>query len=184
MAYPLAHGWTPSEDKALKLEAMRLGDQPATGELKMWIQFYRQPVSGADIHEEKRAALRSRVAARKAGRDSPENSTASDVAVISRAETRAVHEQRRAALYARISARKVAHDTLTDLRKHAIASASRKWPRPRCHPLHEDNLRRIAAQLRAQQERRAAAEASLRAAADARVAHLMELRANGRHIQK
>ncbi|KAJ7835679.1 hypothetical protein B0H14DRAFT_2590149 [Mycena olivaceomarginata] len=49
---------------------------------------------------------------------------------------------RLAALYACVAARRARIDNLLTLRAEAIKASTHKWPRPRCHPHHPDNLER------------------------------------------
>ncbi|KAJ6535892.1 hypothetical protein B0H10DRAFT_2221211 [Mycena sp. CBHHK59/15] len=67
---------TAAEDKALKLEAMRKAGQPATPQLKVWLNHYRGPSPSKmlpscspNFHQRKRAELVARVAAKKARHD-------------------------------------------------------------------------------------------------------------------
>ncbi|KAJ6451808.1 hypothetical protein C8R45DRAFT_1089411 [Mycena sanguinolenta] len=134
------HPWAPTEDKALKSEALRCVEKSThiPTKLATWLEFYDP---------------------KRAGR-SPTD-----------------HQHKREALVARVAAKKARGDKLTELRTRALQAAARKWPRPRCHPQHPDNQARLASQRQKEERRRKAERAAERAAADARVAYLMELRA-------
>ncbi|KAF8180927.1 hypothetical protein K438DRAFT_1768117 [Mycena galopus ATCC 62051] len=142
MACPLPSGWTPSEDKALKLEAIHSVGKPARPGLQIWLDHYGSPLTERppDYHKRKRAALAARLEAKRARRD-----------------------------------------LLMNMRKEALIRAAKTFPRPRCHPLHHDNLqwkdnKRREEQVR-QEARQAAVDAEERAAREARVKLLMAMRA-------
>ncbi|KAF8179377.1 hypothetical protein K438DRAFT_1977430 [Mycena galopus ATCC 62051] len=142
MACPLPNGWTPSEDKALKLEAMNHIGKPARPGLQIWLDHYRPPLT-----------------------ERPPD----------------YHKRKRAALAARLEAKRARQDLLMNMRKEALTRAAKTFPRPRCHPLHPDNLqwkdnKRREEQAR-QEARQAAVDAEERAAREARVKLLMTMRA-------
>ncbi|KAJ6449959.1 hypothetical protein C8R45DRAFT_947076 [Mycena sanguinolenta] len=91
---------------------------------------------------------------------------------------------KRADLFARIAAKKIRRDKLVDLRTRALQASARKWPQPRCHPHHPANQERWGKERREEEERIAAERAQERAIVEARVAHLMKLRAGmkGRRV--
>jgi hypothetical protein len=84
---------------------------------------------------------------------------------------------RLAALYARIAARRARVDNLMNLRAQAIKASAHKWPRPRCHPHHPDNLEREQNKRREEEALKKVQQEQARAAAKARVDHLDDLRA-------
>ncbi|KAF8200610.1 hypothetical protein K438DRAFT_1966081 [Mycena galopus ATCC 62051] len=142
MACPLPSGWTPSEEKALKLEAMHHVGKPVRPGLQIWLDYHRPPLTErpADYHKRKRAALAARLEAKRARRD-----------------------------------------LLMNMRKEALTRAAKAFPRPRCHPLHPDNLQwkqnKHREEQALQEARQAAADAEERAAREARVKLLMAMRA-------
>lgn len=78
------------------------------------------------------------------------------------------HDRKRAELVARVLARKRRVNELMDLRIRALKASARKWPRPPCH--EKENQR--------EEKTHTAGKATTeRAAADARVAMLLRLRA-------
>ncbi|KAJ7701629.1 hypothetical protein B0H14DRAFT_2648376 [Mycena olivaceomarginata] len=81
------------------------------------------------------------------------------------------------ALYARIAARRARVDNLMNLRAQAIKASAHKWPRPRCHPHHPDNLEREQNKRREEEALKKVQQEQARAAAKARVDHLDDLRA-------
>ncbi|KAJ6543172.1 hypothetical protein B0H19DRAFT_1077183 [Mycena capillaripes] len=148
----LPHPFIPTEDKALKLgeyalplykskldifpEALRNGAQSATPRLRAWLDHYRlSPDSprAPDFHERKRAALVARVAAKQ-----HLATVQSTPSLPSRPPD--FHERKRAALVARVAARKQRLDNLLELRARAIKASARKWPPPRCHIHHKENI--------------------------------------------
>lgn len=90
---------------------------------------------------------------------------------------RRVHERKRAALVARVVARRLRVDALVELRVRALKSSAHKWPRPPCHSNDKEQHQRL--KVREEERRKATRDTTERAAADARVAALMQLRAAG-----
>ncbi|KAJ7801659.1 hypothetical protein B0H14DRAFT_2615097 [Mycena olivaceomarginata] len=84
---------------------------------------------------------------------------------------------RLAALYARVAARRARVDNLLTLRAEAIKASAHKWPRPRCHPHHPDNLEREWNKRREEESLKQVQQEQARAAAKACVTHLDDLRA-------
>lgn len=89
------------------------------------------------------------------------------------------HQRVRAEIVARVAARKARLDHIVDLRKRALEASARKWPLPRCHKHHSENLQRNEARRREEEARHAAENTRERVAAAARVEALMALRAAG-----
>ncbi|KAJ6486560.1 hypothetical protein C8R47DRAFT_1278228 [Mycena vitilis] len=171
MSTPPRPQWTPAEDKALKLEAMRSAGCPDTPQLKAWLDHYRPPPTQPT---QRFAALVARVTARKhsvkkidSGEpDLPERKTD-------------FHERKFAALVARVAARKQRVDNVVALRTRAIKSSEHVWPPPRCHRRHKENIRHREIMREEEEARRAAELARERAAREERVALLMRLREAG-----
>jgi hypothetical protein len=64
-----------------------------------------------------------------------------------------------------------------NLRAQAIKASAHKWPRPRCHPHHPDNLEREQNKRREEEALKKVQQEQARAAAKVRVDHLDNLRA-------
>ncbi|KAJ7218888.1 hypothetical protein B0H12DRAFT_1305430 [Mycena haematopus] len=147
--------WTPAEDKAFKREALRCVQEQATfsNEVDAWVDHYRA---------------------------TPHNKANSWVDLDLPAERKAyLHQHKRAQIVARVVARKARVDHVLDLRKRAIQASAKKWPRPPCHPHHQENVDRLEKEHQQAAAHQAAEHARERAAADARVKNLMRLRAEG-----
>ncbi|KAF8190200.1 hypothetical protein K438DRAFT_1763219 [Mycena galopus ATCC 62051] len=144
--------WTPAQDKALKTEALRCINQQSGAlpiQLTMWLDFYGAPKT-AFTHE------------------STAQPSQQDVLYT-----------RLAANQANAAVKKARVANLLTLRTEAIKASARRWPRPRCHPHHDDNVAVVKKRLQEEEARRAEEHAKECAEAEARVAFLMKMRQAG-----
>ncbi|KAK7007799.1 hypothetical protein R3P38DRAFT_2791947 [Favolaschia claudopus] len=189
------HPWTPSQDKAIKIDVVIAhgAGNAITAAMREWLQHYNAPQNSLPdrpphYFQQRLADLYARLHEKQARKNQVDTVASHPPPPPIRAHKH--YERKRVALYTRLAHKKalqVKIAKLDALRKRTVAASVRQWPPSRSNPLHPDNLaleatRRMEERQRAAEEeaRQAAEVIRRRAEAEARVAHLIELREAGR----
>ncbi|KAK6974478.1 hypothetical protein R3P38DRAFT_3239326 [Favolaschia claudopus] len=188
------HPWSPSQDKALKIDVVRADGNAITLAMREWLQHYNAPQQPLpprppQYHQQRLADLYARLTEKQ-------QKSKRQVDIIPSHRTpppilaHKHYDKKRAALYGRLARRRQRQIQLVELdnlRKRAMAASARHWPPSRSQPHHPDNIaleaarRREDAERAAEEEARRAAQATQRRAeVEERVALLVERREAGR----